>query len=953
MDNTEKTPLWLDLRKEYIDDNFDKLQNYLQKCSMNNDKDSFYEITLNLLRERIEDLVNSLASRPIYKEDDAVEDPTFNIRLLALYLLVDSDPQLLPSAYVAFMGELKTLQPKFSDNFLDNAMKALSHERISSLGFTWQDLDNIKTELFAYKASQANFEQPLQKPRFYQRYGTAIATSDGLYLTHENQEDAKKLIRSGASSIDTGVGVMLRTTASQKLKQSLDNSIPEMMEYTTDFMYSMRMVKSKTNAVRLKTYHEEDEATIKITAIDYDGTIHVETVDPQYEKLSGIIRYKMQSLVYYYTNTLYRDFLVGDCFKATVTSLSNRTFCIDSQFVDFIVEDNKRLEKEETDDFLAMLIDIRPNYYGWLNEFGIAMFTKNTGEYEKGSYAILTVDRYGIGKEHGKIYANIEYPSEDRFDEQAMRKDCIRAFATKTKEPQPLIEKNETSKLNPAVISLLLRQLFVHQKSLLKPSERYRFLANAYIMAELLGDDLSASYIKFAATYLRVLVQFVSNEDIKSLNLEPEKEYAQSRSTLIRLSVVQLLKEYGRKDNSEVLSNAIETFQDSLPLLARLARLIQTANSMQGTLSDASVNVIRREIIKTLSIETENDADLEADSGSYLGVESGTQEFKTSMVFPPNNNMQPDEYAQNINVLKGVCAFLNSTTGGVLYLGVNDQGYVTGIDNDMNYLRIHSIDSYMRYVQDNAKKHFGIDALPYLRMEPLYDNKVVAIHVEPHPYRVVELLDTAYLRVNAESRKMPEKVRQDLISRKMLTNRDNAAAISHLQHACTQKKCVVLHNYASSHSGSVSDRFVEAYDVLVEDGLVVCYDRNSTTARKVKVFNINRIGYVEILDNEPWQYTDSHAVVKVDAFHMAGDTAMHVSLQMDLFCKNQLVEQYPATKNDIKPHKGDDNIWYYDATVYHVEPIARFYLGLANRIKILDAPELVSYVKQFVKEHLS
>ena len=121
--------------------------------------------------------------------------------------------------------------------------------------------------------------------------------------------------------------------------------------------------------------------------------------------------------------------------------------------------------------------------------------------------------------------------------------------------------------------------------------------------------------------------------------------------------------------------------------------------------------------------------------------------------------MQPDEYAQNQNVLKGICAFLNSTTGGTLYLGVNDQGTVIGIENDMKYLKCGSIDSYMRYVQDLAKKFFGLDTLPYLRIEPLYDNTVVAIHVDPHPYRVVELNNTAYLRVNAESREMPELVR--------------------------------------------------------------------------------------------------------------------------------------------------------------------------------------------------
>ena len=116
---------------------------------------------------------------------------------------------------------------------------------------------------------------------------------------------------------------------------------------------------------------------------------------------------------------------------------------------------------------------------------------------------------------------------------------------------------------------------------------------------------------------------------------------------------------------------------------------------MQGILSDASVNVIKREIIKTLSLETENETDLE-DGDNYLGIESGTLEFKSSFVYPSNNNMQPNETVQELNVFRGVCAFLNSTTGGTLYIGVNDQGYVVGIDNDMKYLRFNNIDVIYR-----------------------------------------------------------------------------------------------------------------------------------------------------------------------------------------------------------------------------------------------------------------
>jgi hypothetical protein len=549
----------------------------------------------------------------------------------------------------------------------------------------------------------------------------------------------------------------------------------------------------------------------------------------------------------------------------------------------------------------------------------------------------------------GVVLEDLTEDLNESFDEKAARHDCIRAFAESTDVPVYQRPEEDTSELSPILLRLLLRLLFEYQKSLLKPSDRFRYLACANVMAELVGDDLAASYISFARTYLRALIQFVNGENISTIKLEPDEEYKQAKSTLIRLSIIDLLKEYGRKENSEKLAEAISSFEETLPQLSRLARLIQTANSMQGTLSGSALNVIRREIIHTLSIETENDADLEADKGIYLGVESGTLEFKTSIVFPPDNNMQPDEFAQSMNVMKGICAFLNSTTGGTLYLGVNDQGYVVGIDNDMQYLKMQTIDSYMRYIQDIAKKYFGVDTLPYLRIEALYDNTVVGIHVEPHPYRVVELNGTAYLRVNAESRIMPEEMRQELIDRKVFTNKDRAAAVSRLQHACTQKRCVILHQYASNNGGTVSDRHVEAYDIKPEDGLVVCYD---IIKKGVRIFSINRIGYVEILDNEPWRNTASHKAVKVDVFHMNGDTTTRISLQLDLMAKNLLVEEYPRAKEFITGHKGDENIWYFTTDVCRMEGIGRFYIGLAEHIRILEGDELKKYASEYANKFL-
>ena len=950
MNISEKTPIWLDLKKEYIDDNFAKLQLYLRDCDEKGGKDTFYATTIRLFRERIADMVRDLSERPLFADEQNRQQLTSNVNMLATYLLADSDDTLTLTAYVAFMIELSQMNPRLSDLIVKTIMLRMSHEKVRNLGFSWGDLEKIGTDLFVHNACKhAQFDVLLKKPLALTKYGTALLCKDGLMLTHENKEGARKLLKEGANSLDTGIGITLRTISGQKLKQSLSNCIVDMDEYTKDFILAQAKIQNKPATRQLlKSYDDGDEVIVRVNSID-NSVVHVETVDPNYNKIEGIIKYDRQSLVYYYTDELYKYFHVGDYLTATIKAAMHGIFNIEKQLVAFFVEDTRQMMDSEDGYMLAKLIDEQKNYCAWLTETGVAIRIAEVGRHRHGDYAFICVKEYGSGKYYGLINGYVSDDTNETFDEKSARHDCIRAFAESTEIPKYQKPEEETGELSPVLLRLLVRLLFEYQKSLLKPSDRFRYLANANVMAEMVGDDLAASYINFARTYLRALIQFVNGEDINAIRLEPEEEYSQATATLIRLSIIDLLKEYGRKDNSDKLAQAISDFEESLPQLSRLARLIQTANSMQDTLSGSALNVIRREIIHMLSIETENDADLEADKGIYLGVESGTLEFKTSIVFPPDNNMQPDEYAQNMNVMKGICAFLNSTTGGTLYLGVNDQGYVVGVENDMKHLKTLTIDSFMRYVQDVIIKYFGVDAMAYLRVESLYDNMVVGIHVEPHPYRLVELAGTAYLRVNAESRIMPEEMRQELIDRKVFTNKDRAAAISLLQHACTQKRCVVLHQYSSNSGGSVSDRTCEAYDVRPEDGIVICYDLDRMD---VRVFNFNRIGFVEILENQPWKHTDKHKKINVDVFHMTGDTTNRISLQLDLMAKNLLIEEYPKSKECIKGQKGDNNVWFFTADICRMEGIGRFYIGLADHIKILEGDELRNYAVEYAKKNL-
>ncbi len=240
------------------------------------------------------------------------------------------------------------------------------------------------------------------------------------------------------------------------------------------------------------------------------------------------------------------------------------------------------------------------------------------------------------------------------------------------------------------------------------------------------------------------------------------------------------------------------------------------------------------------------------------------------------------------------------------------------------------------------------DAIAHLHMEPLYDNQVVAIQVEPHPFRLVELREKSYLRINAESREMAENVRQQIIAQKVYNNRNESAALSMLQHACSTKKTVILHNYASNNSGTISDRMIEPFQIISESGMVYGYNIHDKCN---KVYAISRIGYVEIMEQK-WEHPDQHNPIHVDDFHMTGSKPIHVNLQLTLAARNLLVEEYPSAKAHITADKNDENIWYYDADVYRMEGVGRFYIGLANMVKIIVGDELKAYTKAFCHQYI-
>ena len=159
------TPLWLDLRTEYIDDNFDNLVEYLRKADKN---ESFYKKTIDLLEQRIEELINEISSCRLYA-DNADNDKLKKIKMLAVYLLTsDSKAKYSTEAFVALMKELSIMWPNHAKALINKAIDRFTNTDVINLGFTWQNYSEIHKELFTYNLiNNAKFINPIKALNIY------------------------------------------------------------------------------------------------------------------------------------------------------------------------------------------------------------------------------------------------------------------------------------------------------------------------------------------------------------------------------------------------------------------------------------------------------------------------------------------------------------------------------------------------------------------------------------------------------------------------------------------------------------------------------------------------------------------------------------------------------------------------------------------------------------------
>lgn len=174
-------------------------------------------------------------------------------------------------------------------------------------------------------------------------------------------------------------------------------------------------------------------------------------------------------------------------------------------------------------------------------------------------------------------------------------------------------------------------------------------------------------------------------------------------------------------------------------------------------------------------------------------------------------------------------------------------------------------------------------------------------------------------------------------SKKQKTEQQN---LSLLQQAIYRKRMVVLHDYSSSNSQTISDRMVEPFMFLGNNTDVRAYELKSDCN---KTFKISRIGKVEILKSA-WENEGKHKKVFTDMFLFSSENWHHVKLRFDIMAYNYIIEEYPHSEGLMK--QDDETHWIFETDLASYIGIGRFILGLYDDVEVIEDDGLRMYLDE-------
>lgn len=510
----------------------------------------------------------------------------------------------------------------------------------------------------------------------------------------------------------------------------------------------------------------DQRVKVRILHIDKeDMSLKMEIIDAPYRGMKACLPFAYINSCYYIIPGFMDMFAVNEIFRAKVKSVegSEVKLSLIRDFNEYMYPDCVRKKN-----VIGKVIDIAEGKVWWLLSTGMTTTTTNphkkykAGNFYKVEYGGLSADKL---KNTIKVLSHIPFPDEKGFYNNVlenlrsffffMTKEVLKVNKDK-EELQRLKEKNnpffvafqslnlevpesaldesaqtdempesESKTVTPdlydesdRITVSQLKELIYCVDSLIGDSEDICGCFNAYnvliFLCRFVGNKELADYYGLCSDY----IYWVNSLDSELLKNREEVECRQTFKGLSdRMEALDMDRYSLRLRNNKQVIRVLQTWFDSRPLTSVQSDLQSFMQNKNRTVAELA------RYFNIMSYLKEKDDDLqeliceninvllgckvwEKKTRVYIpvffGHEGVEKEFKTSAFIHADKNATEE---QSLVLARVIASFMN-TEGGTLYIGVNDKGYLTGLDQELRFAHNDS-DVYLRSVNQNVIRLLG------------------------------------------------------------------------------------------------------------------------------------------------------------------------------------------------------------------------------------------------------
>jgi len=172
------------------------------------------------------------------------------------------------------------------------------------------------------------------------------------------------------------------------------------------------------------------------------------------------------------------------------------------------------------------------------------------------------------------------------------------------------------------------------------------------------------------------------------------------------------------------------------------------------------------------------------------------------------------------------------------------------------------------------------------------------------------------------------------------------AKIDKLLTAKEDNRQVILKQYHSSNSNSITDRHIEPYHIDPPKDTLQAFDLDK---KEIRHFRISRITRIQ-MTTEAWKYKYRHRLQAVDPFRIMDNQKVMVHLRLRVGAYNELIERFPLTKAHILPAE-EEGVYDFQCEVNHeFYGLSNFILGTHNLVEVLSPDRLLLHLQAEVKK---